>query len=192
MGKQENILEATKQLIIEQGFKDISVRDIKEKAGIAQGTIYVYFKSKEEIFAAIVENFFSEADKFIKETKKIKKDSSSKIKAFVKADLMFYERNHDLFNALGREMESIKNMCSAEYHQKILKKYFQIINSISEIIEEGITEKKIKKVTPTEGALVLVSIIHAYAGMRVHKLSDKPLTEQSKKITDIFLKGVGR
>ena len=191
-GKRRKILEATKELIIERGFKDISVRNIKEKAEISQGTIYVYFKNKEEIFVSLVDDFFSEAEKLIRQATEAEGDSINKLKTFVKADLKFYEKNLKLFKMLGKEMESIRNMCDIEYHQEIYKKYIQLVDSIAGIIKQGIKEKRIINVTPREGSLVLVSIIHAYAGQKAHGFSGKLLTEQTEKVLNIFLKGVGR
>jgi len=190
--KRRKILEATKELIIERGFKDISVRDIKEKAGISQGTIYVYFKSKEEIFVSLVDVFFSEVEKFIRQAIDAEGDSIHKLKTFVKSDLKFYEKNLRLFKMLGKEMESIRSMCDVEYHQKIYKKYLQLVDSIAGIIKQGIKEKRIINVTPREGALVLISIIRAYAGQKACRESGKSLKGRTEKVLNIFLKGVGR
>jgi AcrR family transcriptional regulator len=49
------ILDAAYDLFIEQGFAATSMRDIAGRAGLAPGSLYNHFSSKEEIFAAIIE-----------------------------------------------------------------------------------------------------------------------------------------
>ena len=48
------ILSAAEQVIGERGFNDASITDITREAGVAQGTFYIYFKSKDEVFAELV------------------------------------------------------------------------------------------------------------------------------------------
>jgi TetR/AcrR family fatty acid metabolism transcriptional regulator len=179
------------KMIIEKGYQNITVEDIAKKAGVAKGTLYLYFKNKDDIFINLVESFFAEAIHFIEYAKEIKGNSIEKLKTFIRLDLKFYEKNHRIFKLLGTEIDSIKNILNKRYREKILKKYLILIDSIAEIIKGGIKERKIIKMPPGEGALILVSIIHAFAGLRVHELDHTPLTKKTEKVLKIFLKGVG-
>lgn len=49
--KREQILDALQELLKEQDIKNISVSDIAQRAGIAKGSIYYYFESKDDVFA---------------------------------------------------------------------------------------------------------------------------------------------
>ena len=51
--RQEEILDAARVVFAERGFKGTTIADVAEAAGIALGTIYLYFRSKEDIFAAL-------------------------------------------------------------------------------------------------------------------------------------------
>ena len=51
--KKAKILDCGKELFSTQGFKDTSVADITKKAGIATGTFYLYYPSKDELFMEI-------------------------------------------------------------------------------------------------------------------------------------------
>ncbi|GGN91509.1 TetR/AcrR family transcriptional regulator [Saccharibacillus kuerlensis] len=51
--KHESILDAAFEVFGKKGFYDTKISDITEHAGIAKGTMYLYFKSKEELFAAV-------------------------------------------------------------------------------------------------------------------------------------------
>jgi len=51
--RREEILTAARRVFAERGFRGTTIADIAEAANIALGTIYLYFPSKEEVFAAL-------------------------------------------------------------------------------------------------------------------------------------------
>jgi AcrR family transcriptional regulator len=51
--RREEILDAARRVFAEQGFRGTTIADIAEEAGIALGTIYLYFPSKDDVFAAL-------------------------------------------------------------------------------------------------------------------------------------------
>ena len=52
--KRRQIIEGARQVFLAQGFDAASMGDIAKAAGVSKGTLYVYFKNKEELFTAIV------------------------------------------------------------------------------------------------------------------------------------------
>src|ERR1700752_1931916 len=52
--KRRQILDGARAVFLAQGFDAASMGEIARVAGVSKGTLYVYFKSKEELFAAIV------------------------------------------------------------------------------------------------------------------------------------------
>lgn len=51
--RREEILDAARRVFAERGFRGTTIADIAEAAGIALGTVYLYFPSKEDVFAAL-------------------------------------------------------------------------------------------------------------------------------------------
>src|SRR5512137_3060066 len=67
--KQERrraILDAALQLFQEMSFEAIGINEVAKRAGVAKGTVYLYFKTKEELFLALqseaFESWFDEMD----------------------------------------------------------------------------------------------------------------------------------
>lgn len=52
--KRRQIVEGARQIFLARGFDAASMADIAKAAGVSKGTLYVYFKDKEELFSAIV------------------------------------------------------------------------------------------------------------------------------------------
>jgi len=53
--RREELLAAARRVFAARGFRGTTIADIAEEAGIALGTIYLYFPSKEEVFAALTQ-----------------------------------------------------------------------------------------------------------------------------------------
>ncbi|RNB74733.1 TetR family transcriptional regulator [Brevibacillus panacihumi] len=66
-GKHQKILEAAIDVISEKGLDNTSISDIVKKAGVAQGTFYLYFSSKKALIPAIAENLLGITLERIKE-----------------------------------------------------------------------------------------------------------------------------
>src|SRR5713101_869501 len=49
----QKILEAARSVFAEKGYHDARMEDIAETVGVSKRTLYLYFKNKEELFAAI-------------------------------------------------------------------------------------------------------------------------------------------
>src|SRR5689334_23027214 len=54
--QRERIIEGAAQAFAEQGYRQITIDVIAERLGLSKGAIYLYFKSKEELFVAIYTN----------------------------------------------------------------------------------------------------------------------------------------
>src|SRR5271165_7656537 len=53
--KRRQIIEGARAMFLSQGFDAASMNDIARAAGVSKGTLYVYFKHKEQLFEAIVQ-----------------------------------------------------------------------------------------------------------------------------------------
>ena len=56
---QENILQAGKREFLEKGFREASLRNIVKSAGVTTGAFYGYYKSKEDLFDALVSEAYA-------------------------------------------------------------------------------------------------------------------------------------
>ncbi|HEX9067411.1 MAG TPA: helix-turn-helix domain-containing protein [Ktedonobacterales bacterium] len=57
--KREAILRAARAIFVERGYESARMAEIAERAGVATGTIYLYFQGKEELVIALVEAFLT-------------------------------------------------------------------------------------------------------------------------------------
>lgn len=63
--RRKEIISTARKLFIEKGYEETAVSDIVKKMGVAQGTFYYYFKSKEDVLEAITINMVEELSQAI-------------------------------------------------------------------------------------------------------------------------------
>jgi AcrR family transcriptional regulator len=86
MTRKEIILQAATALFSDKGFKDSSMAELCKMTGVAEGTIFYHFKSKEELFVAILENL---RKSITEEFEKYTEQSGSKTVLMMMATYLF-------------------------------------------------------------------------------------------------------
>ena len=134
--RKNEILDAAEELFISKGFDNASTNDILQKVGIARGTLYYHFKSKEDIMDALLDRY---VQLMLIQAQQIADDKS----------IPTYERLTRAILALnlrpiggGKEIiEHIHKPQNALMHQKTLKVVIKEVTPIlTKIIEDGIEE----------------------------------------------------
>ncbi len=129
--RRTQILDVSEELFASKGYVSTSTNDIIEKVGIARGTLYYHFKSKEEILDAVVLRF---TNNLIKKAREVSKDTS--IPLLDRISLTMKSLSSD--TPLGRELLSeIHKSENALLHQKVQD---IMISNIALIFEQMIKE----------------------------------------------------
>ncbi len=155
--KKELIFDAMEKLMSEVPYKDISVDVIAKKAGIGKGSIYYYFKSKDEILYSVIERCYRRAVHEYFETLHTSSENSAlaKIKklfqSVIKRDFSGNEKNMLITLHLHDDMT---------LHHKMKCAAIQEISPVlTELLKEGINEGSIKTDTPKESAEIIVAVL---------------------------------
>ena len=135
MERRNEILDAADELFGQKGFDGTSTNDILEKVGIARGTLYYHFKSKEDIMDALIERYNTQ---ILGSAKEIASNKNIPVHERIVRVVMAL----NISGGNGKEIiDHIHKPQNALMHQKIQK---VIINGLppilTEIIREGIEE----------------------------------------------------
>ena len=186
--KRSRILKAAVKVFAQRGFYNAKVSQIAKHAGIADGTIYLYFKNKDEILISIFEE---EMAKFIfKVRKKIESEPGikSKLRIFVKTHLNFVKKNPKLAQVFQLELRQ-SNKFIKEYAGSKLKEY---LNVAGDIFEEGQRQGIIRKdIHPGLMKRALFGSLDEVATHWVLMKNGKyDLEKSAEQIADIFMSGI--
>ncbi|MFJ7732610.1 TetR/AcrR family transcriptional regulator [Lysinibacillus sp. NPDC097231] len=133
--RRNDILDAADELFTLKGFDGTSTNDILEKVGIARGTLYYHFKSKEDIMDALIERYtFS----ILGAAKEIAADKNIEVNERIIRVVMAL----NISGGNGKEIiDHIHKPQNALMHQKIQKVIINNVPAIlTEIIREGIEQ----------------------------------------------------
>lgn len=131
--KKNRIIEAAVKVFAEKGFYLAKVSDVAKAAGVADGTIYLYFKNKDDLLINLFEQKMELILQRFQERLKGIADSVEKLHAFV-----------DLYFTLIKEDKALADVFQVELRQsaKFLKdyhneKFLDFLSMIKSIIQEG-------------------------------------------------------
>jgi TetR/AcrR family transcriptional regulator, fatty acid metabolism regulator protein len=186
-GKSETILRAAAKVFAQSGYFNAKVADVARAAGIADGTVYLYFKSKDELLTSIFDwamgEFIGQARKMLAETA----DVREKLRRFANLHFSLLERERDIAIVFQIELrQSTKFM--EQFSTTHLATYLQMLRGI---IEEGQKAGLFRKqLNPTIAAKLLFGALDEMATNWVLSRRKHSLTALVEPVLDIFLNGV--
>ena len=135
---KRKIFEASMQLFADKGYDATSIEEITATVGVAKGTLYYHFSSKEEIFNFLVD----EGMKLLKNSISIKTDkmtnSLDKIRAIVLIQLKILFKYEKFITII------LSQIWGNDDRNKLCKKYlFEYIEMIENIVKQGINKNEI-------------------------------------------------
>lgn len=130
---KRKIFETSMELFAKKGYEATSIEEITATVGVAKGTLYYHFSTKEEIFNFLVE----EGMKLLKNSVDIKcsklENSIDKLKAIILIQIKIIAKYENFISML------LSQIWGGEPRNKMCREYtFEYINMIEEIIKEGI------------------------------------------------------
>lgn len=136
---KRKIFETSMKLFAEKGYDATSIEDITSEVGVAKGTLYYHFSSKEEIFNFLID----EGMNLLRNSINIKVDSQrkyiDKIRAIVLIQIKIIVKYENFMTIVLSEIWG--NSARSKTCKKYLEEYLQIVR---EIVEKGIEKKEIK------------------------------------------------
>ncbi len=176
--RRSELIDTAEELFLENGYDETAVSEIVRNAGVAQGTFYHYFRSKDDVLSAITDRWIEEIRAEIEDI--ASGDDSDAIDKILGV--------FGFFSSLGRSrqrlVEYVHEERDAHLHIKFEKRVPQIIiPPFSRMIEEGVDEGFFDVRYPEMAALSIMETAGAISHIHeTYRLEEK--TEKMKEITD--------
>ena len=155
---KDSIVAAAMSTISEQGFYETTVSDIVARAGVAQGTFYIYFEHKKEIIEEIIQKIKAEVEQEIAEEVKAKDEPMAKIKKGLQAGYRVYQKYQDIIISLQEEAIVVE----IQNRSRCVKEEFASTQLV-EWIEEGKEKGVFSVVTPLKAAFFIILLFERTA-----------------------------
>lgn len=180
--RKNEILDVAERLFISRGFDRTSTNDILEEVGIARGTLYYHFKSKEEILDALITR---EMKRLIAKASTIASDREIPAPQRIAMTIMGIKIENDIAHEFLDEIHKPQN---ALMHQKMQSVYLAEINPIiTKLVEECVDQGIFDTQYPEE----TVEMVMLYSNTVFYILSDTDAQVKKRRI-DAFIYNLER
>ncbi|OPY62108.1 MAG: Fatty acid metabolism regulator protein [Syntrophorhabdaceae bacterium PtaU1.Bin034] len=186
--KKQHIIQAAIAVFGKSSFQDASICEIAKNAGVAEGTIYQYFKNKEDLFFAIplerTKVFCAELDVHLKGIT----GATEKLKKLVWYYLYFFKTNPDYARSLMLEMRVSRRFTKSRTYKGLR----MFSNQVLQILQEGQEEGAIRKDCDIylSRQLLLGTLEHIVTRWLL-KGEKYDVTERHEQVIDLVLRGIG-
>ena len=138
--KKQIIIDAALKVFAVKGFNSAKISDIAKEAKIADGTIYIYFKKKDDIIISLFQDKMGAFNRLLKEKIEEKKNAIDKLKTFISLHLKILSEKRELAEIFTIELRQSSKFMES-YQNTELKDYAKLLMSI---IDEGKKNKLFK------------------------------------------------
>ncbi|WP_088068458.1 TetR/AcrR family transcriptional regulator [Gottfriedia luciferensis] len=186
--KYKQIIDAAVVVIAENGYHQAQVSKIAKQAGVADGTIYLYFKNKESILISLFEEKMGNFTEKIREKIEGNPDAISKLLTLVKTH--FHEMSKDLYLAIVMQLEVRQTNIDLRLKiNEVLKEYLHIIDSILiEGVNEGLFDQQLDIRTARQ---MIFGTIDEVMTHWVMTGQNQDLESKADKVHQLLIRGCG-
>ena len=177
--KRKTILKVSMDQFSRFGLVKTTVDEIAKLARIGKGTIYHYFKSKEDIFAEVIQKESNTLQDKIQQALKAEQTSQGKLYAFVKTRFHHLQELTNYYSALTDDYLQHYGFIEEVRREHLEKE----IRTVKDLLDEGV-EKGVFEIKDTK--LVAESIILLLKGLEIPWAVEKDMLD-IERYTDQFL-----
>lgn len=182
----EQILSAARTLLIEQGYRGLSMREIAEAVNVSKAALYYHFKDKEQLLLAILDAYLDEMEALLTPLETADLPARQKVAALIEQILSQPAENRAIIRLSSQEMAQLsppaRQAFDQTYHRKFLLK-------VQSILEDGMRSGELRKTDPSVATWVLLGMMYPYF-YPAHS-HDLPVpADVARQLADIFMDGM--
>jgi AcrR family transcriptional regulator len=187
--RTNEILAATRRLMEQKGMDSLTMDDIAQAAGVAKGTIYLYFQSKDELVQALLSQVGENIAQDLEAILASPHPPEDKLRQVVLLLLQYVEREREIFPLYLREL--VRHKASRAALSPSLEEHEErIVALLTRLFSEGIASKKFINVNPRLLAYVLKGMVRAVGYYQMTVPHQDALQEGLPVLQQLMISGI--
>ena len=188
--RRADILSAAEKVFAAKGFYGSTMDEIAKSAEFGTGSLYKYFRGKKDLYFSLIDEKVGEIMRLI--TAELEKDLApiERIQSILRLQLAFIQRNRDFFKIYISERSRFEWTIKDDLGKGVHEKFLAYIDSLEEVMRQGIEEKQLKEMDPRDMAHGFVGIVNSFVFEWVMSPRAYSLVSKGSAIMDIFLEGI--
>lgn len=177
--RRRDIVAMARKQFLEKGYEDTSLNSIVNSLGIAKGTVYHYFPSKEKLLDAVLENLTREfMERFPAKVQKSKKTAIQNFEEFSKL--------LNLSTTWEAMIEQLHHSGNIGLHVRLLGRLLrEVAPLLSAIISDGCEEGVFKTDCPLESAEFILGGFQFMTDLGIYPWTNEELERRSKALSTL-------
>ncbi|MGQ9703739.1 MAG: TetR/AcrR family transcriptional regulator [Actinomycetota bacterium] len=156
--RENQIKEAALKLFSRKGFHHTTITDISEAAGLGKGTIYWYWKSKEELAFSLVEDMLSAFVELLERAVGWEGGFRKKFDCLLEEVTKLYRLKKEHCRLLWKFRADRHYIFDQEYVRKVTSYYLRMRKAIAALVREGMDEGALRRADPDKLSLAMLGI----------------------------------
>jgi AcrR family transcriptional regulator len=188
--QRRQMLAAALELFSEKGFHKVTMHEIAKRAEFAIGTIYKFFKNKEDLYKALVMEKAEEYHRVLMEVLSEDKDVLTVIEGYIVAKSRLFPDNLPILRLYFAETRGASFNIRAGLDQDIQRLYDKFIIRLVSVLQAGVRTKVFREMDPYHMAVALEGLTNAFLFCWMEDPQQHPYEANVPFIRDMFLNGV--
>jgi TetR/AcrR family transcriptional regulator len=189
LSHRSQILADALELFTEKGYHNVSMHQIADKAEFSIGTLYKYFKNKDDLYSALI---IDKAEKFSQAIDEIlarKDDIENIIGDYIAVRTGIIKEDLALIKLLFTETRDVGFNTKAGLSKILREMHQKEITKVALLMEKGIRSKIFRKVDPYHLAVALGGLIDGFMFSWLEDPDDNLFEASASSIAELFFKG---
>jgi AcrR family transcriptional regulator len=178
--RSRSLLESTRRLIAAEGFDAVTMERVAEEAGITKGAIYLYFRNKDQMILAAVEEIAAEMVRGIERRVDPQAEPWDRLCQLVRAQLAIMEENKELLRTLLLDRRLMKGGRRSAAARRLLKYRRKHEADIRAVLEKGVRRRLFHSVETARAAFYINEMTISTAQRRLLALTQSTLEQETE------------
>ncbi|MGD1275854.1 MAG: TetR/AcrR family transcriptional regulator [Tepidisphaeraceae bacterium] len=181
--KRRKIAEAAVRLFSERPFEQVRLEEVAAAAGVGKGTLYIYFKSKDELYYSLIYDGFADLVKRLEEQLRASQsDYSGKIRVIVSGMVEFAQSHPQMIDVMRAAGVPDAN---SPWGAKLR----ELAQLIEKVIRQGIAAGELADTKPELTALYFTAMVRA---IMLHGPREADAQAAAQHVSGVILGGIGK
>jgi AcrR family transcriptional regulator len=184
--KRAAILKAALEVVTEKGYSATRVDDVAHRAGVAKGTVYLYFKDKPAIYIGLVGSVLEQALAATAAVAARPVSCCLKLEELFETMVSEVTSNPGMLALLSIENMHQDNTVMKRFKKQVLPRMMKMEGAIADIIKQGIESGEFRPVDPHAAAMMYLSVFRAESMAASQTRAMQP----GNAVKEVFFRGI--
>lgn len=189
--RTSEILAAAHRVFADKGFHASTIEEVAQAANVAKGTVYLYYRSKHDLYWAALEVGIKNMLSRTKSNMDRAGTTELKIRAFIETKIRYFDENRDFFKIYYSEFGNVLTH-PAEARRDFTRLYRSQARMLQAVLERGLRRKEVRCNRAESAALAIAELTR---GLIIHRLlgwSKTKVDDDIRFLIEFVQKGIGR